>query len=178
MEIWKITHTKEPSFIKSVVPKDFTSITTKDYTELRNFNGELCRLGPNSTFSLEDTVLGKRPVIGGESYLKVNPSVGGPKYRTSCWGMPIHDSMMESFYKQLDEKTDHIYALKGTHIIFEYDDKNKPFVITSIEEGQKAVLNIAKTENIRDRYTAKIENIADEEYDYILHNFIDNRKWY
>ncbi|MEK3698229.1 hypothetical protein NYE33_14805 [Paenibacillus sp. FSL R10-2199] len=177
MENWKVTHTSDTTLLRKVVPKDLTSISTQSRTELRNFNGELCRLGHGSSFALEDTVLGKRPIVGGEVLLKMNPSVGPGKYRTSCWTISIHDSMMEAFYKQIDEKTDHIYALKGTQVIFEYDENNKPFVITTIEEGQKAVMSISKTDNIRDRYSAKVEKITDQEYDHVLQNYMDNRKW-
>lgn len=177
MEKWSITYTKDLSLKGKFLTESFSNISTNSYTEFRNTNGEICRLGKNSTFSLEDTVLGKRPVVGGEVYLKVNPAVLGPKYRTSCWGIVINHSFMESFYKQINEQTNHIYALKGTQVIYEYDENNKAFIIASIEEGQKAILNISKTEDIRLRYKAKIDEITDTEYEYILNNYIDNRKW-
>lgn len=176
MENWFVTYTKDNNLKNLLSTGNSFAIDTKDYTEIRNFNGELCRMGVNSTFSLEDTVLGKRPVFGGEVYLKVN-SLLGPKYRTSCWGFTLNDSFMESFYKQVDEQTDHIYALKGTQVIYEYDENNKPFVISTIEEGQKAVLNISKTDNVRSRYKASVEDITDTEYDYVLNHYLDSRKW-
>ncbi len=151
--------------------------------EIREFNGTIYRLGDSCTLEIKDSPAGERPIFGGGEIIVMGKGRNEcGKSRTSCWITPAyHSSEKADFFIKPKEGAGNIdifYALKGDILIYEFDNKNHTFPITVITEGKKAEITFdANQPNIRNRYSAISLDIADSEYDYILSNYIDPRKW-
>ena len=77
-----------------------------------------------------------------------------------------------------DEITEKYYALRGSFSVIEFDENQKPFHICHVEEGCVAEVKNNPSLPMRQRYTV-LSNAAfgDGEYQNILDNYIDIRRW-
>ncbi|MGV3489439.1 MAG: hypothetical protein ACO1OC_12775 [Tuberibacillus sp.] len=151
-------------------------VTLNSYVEIRDNNGMLFRLGPNSEFALEPTFSGIIPVYWGEVY--VTPQNGlniyaQQKYRTSCYFSP-----QALYMENLDKNLDGFYALSEDVIIYEYDEQGKRFPIVVVPEGSRAVLEYREDKPMRERYVvSEVSEITDEQYDRITSKFLNPKAW-
>lgn len=182
---WRVTYSKEP--VKSLIAINKESgvidlekeLKAKGKIELRDTDGTVVRMNPGTEFIIKDGPLGKRPVVYGQAYFANKR--GCFKYRTSCWICHSSDTTeIPCLYVSPgnEPNTDELFAIFGSSVIFEFDEKGRSFTICTIDEGEKAIITFSpKARGIRNRYHAKVVKYTEEEYEYILMNFIDNRKW-
>jgi hypothetical protein len=145
--------------------------------EVRGSNGAIIRLASGGEFALIDSPLGQQPQFYGEVFVsRENPA----KYRTSCWiGCSPSSASIDYFVRNLAGQTaDHYFALVGDLIVFEFDQNGKPYDIVSVPEGASAVVSYRQNQDGSLSYTSSaISPIADTDYDYILENYVDPRRW-
>lgn len=150
-----------------------------DRVELRETDGTIVRLAKGAHFELKDGPLGIRPEYGGSVYIARKGGCG--KYVTSCWvaaANPLSERP-DLFIRPSDKPdTDEFFALSGDIVIYEFDAQSRTFTICTINEGEKAlVTHDPKAKSIQDRYKSSVVQFTDAEYEYILKEFIDRRKW-
>lgn len=143
--------------------------------EVRSDEGAIIRIQNGGEFGIINSPLGEVPMYFGEVYASKK---NGGKYRTSCYLAPSPSSATIDFYVRPHKNGDEYFALVGNLIIFEYDKNGKPYDIASVKEGQSRVVNYSKLVDGYRKYESKeASDITDKDYEYILNNFIDNRKW-
>lgn len=156
------------------------AVKSADRIELRESDGTIVRLGKGTSFVLEETPLGVRPIYGDGPVLIIKKG-GCGKIRTSCWMAEANATSVrpDVFITPGDSPgEDHFYALSGDIVIYEFDEQQKSFVICTVDEGCKAIMNYNDSApSIRNRYKAKIVPFTDAEYKHILDNYIDRRNW-
>lgn len=148
-------------------------------TELRESTGQILRLGQGAEFSLLEDSNGITAETYGEVFLKNSMTLMSHKYRSSCYTCgKIGNTIIDLFMKNLDDTTDEFMLISGCLSIFEYDENNRPFVICSLSQGEKATMKFdPDAPTMKDRYSAAISAISDKEYDYIVDSYLDPRKW-
>jgi hypothetical protein len=153
------------------------NISSSPKMEVRGSNGAIIRVGSGGEFTLVDSPLGEQPQFYGEVFVsRENPA----KYRTSCYiGHSPSSSTIDYFVKPIpNQDADKYFAIVGDLIIFEFDSNGKPYDIVSVTEGSSAVVAYTKNADGSHKYMAQAPKpIADTDYDYILQNYIDPRKW-
>ena len=143
--------------------------------EVRGDNGAIIRIKEGGEFEIIDSPLGEVPMTFGEVYVsRENPH----KYRTSCYvGRSPSSASIDYFVRPL-ENGDEYFALVGDLVIFEYDENGRPYDIASVKEGQSRIVNYSEQIEGYRKYDSKDSiDINDKDYEYILNNYIDNRKW-
>jgi hypothetical protein len=182
---WRVTFSKLPRDMLLSVNKNNGTVIggvlfkVTERVELRDDTGTIIRLDNGAEFEIKNSPLGYRPEYFGAVYISRQRT--GGKYRTSCWLAPANPFSMQPdiFIKPSNlANVDEFYAISGDIVIYEFDEKLRTFTICTIHEGEKAlILFNSKAENIKNRYKANITQYSDSEYEYILKNFIDRRKW-
>lgn len=142
---------------------------------IRNFKGEEIRLIENSSFSLENTIEGQKPVIYGNIYFKpsYNDFFNGPKYRTSCWA-----SKSRYIIENNSNNVDTYYNLDSILNIYEYDENCNRFLIASSGEFNKIELKIFDKQKMRNRYKIQSINLLNEqEIKRLFDVYLNPCKW-
>ncbi|MCO6544127.1 MAG: hypothetical protein J6584_09200 [Lactobacillus sp.] len=128
--------------------------TNKGYMEVRSINGTVFRLGPNSTFSVQQTIVGEVPVYYGAVYIstsRFSRIYDGGKYRTSCYNVIGYDSLIEN----IDNSSDRYYAFENPVDIIEFDETGRKFQIAHLEPLTSLDLVFDDDKKMRDRYQIK-----------------------
>lgn len=145
--------------------------------EICSQNNETYRLNENSEFCIENTIEGLKPVYYGNVYYKCNKlniTNGSGKYRTSCW----FDVTTSLLIERINHYSDIYYTLDEPLEIYEYDESGIKFSIVKIEPFQKCTLKFDFKKNMRNRYKViEIENINQEEIEYIYNNYVSPINW-
>lgn len=183
---WRVTYTATE---KSQVSRAYNltadgvfakppAIASTPKLELRHASGSLIRLGQGSEFSLIDSPFGLRPQIYGEGYVAADRE--GGKYRTSCWTMPLPTSQTCDYFirPKSEETSDQYFALRGDLTIIEFDSSSNPYVIACCKEGKMTEVQYKESETGPGRYSSSdMADIKDEDFEYILNEYVDSRKW-
>lgn len=182
MSAWSVTYSENRSlmgqFSDGVVTPTATPYKFSGKTELREQTGQRLRLGSGAEFRVGMSPLGLSAMTSGEVMLMGSAYPMHHKYVTSCWTCgKIANSVVDIFMRHVDEMTDEYLVTSGCLSIFEFDESNRPFVICSVSEGQKALMKHDLSKPMRQRYGAELADISDGEYDYIVSEYLDPRKW-
>lgn len=147
--------------------------------ELRESTGQVLRLAKGAEFQLIDGPNGVVAETFGEVFLRNSVQLMHHKYRTSCYTCgKIGGTIIDLLMKNVGDNIDEFQLISGALSIYEFDENNKPFVICSLSEGEKAVMAFdPDAPTMRQRYSAKIEEMTDKEYDHIVQNYLDPRQW-
>lgn len=172
-----ILENKKDELVAGYHLKNGDVIKTNDArVEIRGRHGELIRLGKNAEIAFEETERGIEPVFYGEVFCgqtTFDPAHMGGKYRTSCWTGAVNYYVVPA-----EENTDVFYCLSEDGVIWEYDEMGRKFTIAHMDEGQKCVLEYFPNQPMRNRYHVKsIQQISNDEYDYIVNNFVNPKCW-
>lgn len=183
---WRVTYTKNDGDRKKLTSKDTGAlrpgvlVSARSPIELRDNTGQIVRLGPGSTFMLQESPLGLMPVYG-DGPVFIARKGGCGKYRTSCWmdrANPVSDRPDIFIKPGKTPGTDEFYAVSGDIVIYEFDESGRTFVICCVSEGHKAIISYNSSKSsITQRYESSIEDISDSEWDMIVTSFLDPRKW-
>jgi|LakMenE01Jun11ns_1017448.scaffolds.fasta_scaffold9955019_3 hypothetical protein len=146
--------------------------------ELRDEEGQIVRLAMGSEFAILESPMGQKPEYFGEVAILAKGNCG--KYRTSCWnGFFGPTQRPDIFWRPSSTpNTDEVFAVKGDLIIYEFDENRRPFSICVVCEGQKGIITYDSGSALRrDKYTSQVLEATEDEYRYILDNYLDSRKW-
>ena len=149
-------------------------------TELQSSEGDILRLQKGTEFRLVEAEEGVQPVIsGGEVFGVLTKS--WIKYTRSCWNCSLHSSPPLQLLIRPHPTKDYIdeYLLAvGDMIIHEFDKNGRHFTICGLSGGNKAYVSYNPNIPVGpDRYSSEIESMTNEDWDYVLHNYLDHRKW-
>jgi hypothetical protein len=162
----------------SLMVQENVVLTAPFRLEIRNSTCGLYRLSSGATFKIEKNIEGSDPTLSGEVFMITNPS--WPKYVTTCYTCRMHGSPPLHLLirpSQLSNSDEYILLL-GNMVIHDFDERGRHFLITDLNEGEKATVTYdpAIAAGPR-RYSSKKEPISNAEYDDILARFIDPRQW-
>jgi hypothetical protein len=182
-QTWSITFTEGTS-LRGLGQSDLIKTAAQVYkassrTELRESTGQIVRLGKGAEFQVIEDSNGYTAESYGEVFLRNSYQLMHHKYRTSCYTCgKIGNTVVDLFMRNITPTRDEFMLIGGCLSIYEYDESNRPFVICSLAQGEKATMNFnPSAPTMRERYSATITNISNEEYDYIVANYLDPRKW-
>lgn len=149
-------------------------------TELQSSEGDIFRLQAGTKFCQMEAEEGLQPAIsGGEMFAMLIQA--WPKYRRSCWNCRLHSSPPLQLLIRPHPTKDYIdeYLLAvGDMIIHEFDENGRHFTICGLSGGNKAYVSYKPNIPVGpDRYSSEIKSMTDEDWDYVLHNYLDHRKW-
>lgn len=182
---WRITYTDaaavagDPSLKIGNLITEGLKIQSAGKVELRDNSGQTVRLGKDGEFSIEESLLGKRPEYYGESVI-INKGFSCGKYRTSCWMVPL---MPEETADMLirpvpGESADEYQLFRGSIAITEFDESGRSYGIAFVSEGEKLVLGYDDEKRGRDRYyIISTGTLSKDDYSYFVNNYRDDHKW-
>jgi hypothetical protein len=183
---WRITYVEDPAVLASIKTNHEDGgvlvynkkLIATSRIEIRDNDGQVFRLGVGADFELIDSPYGVRPHFRGPVFL--GPKGSCAKARVSCWLVPVPQFERPDIFVETspDESVEKYYALRGSFSIIEFDDSNKPFHICHVEEGSVAEVKNNPALLMRQRYSV-LSNSAfnDSEYQKILDNYLDIRRW-
>ena len=186
MASYRVTF-KEPSIATSVnrflgesrtLPQN-RLLAAQGRIEIRSSAGDVFRLQKGAEFELKEMEEGLDPEVSGEVFGIIMGSWW--KNRTSCPTCRMHSSPpLQLLIRPSPERenTDEYFLAMGEMVIHEFDENGRYYVICNVRQGEKAYVRYDPTIAVGPaRYNAEIVRMDNAEWEYILENYLDNRRW-
>lgn len=152
--------------------------TNSNRMVIQSSRGTIYRVGPHSSFSVQQTIEGESAIFFGQVFvdsLRVKSGIiDGAKYRTSCYvPSPIID-----LTKNINFNTDCYYAFSDPVEIVEYDEQGEKFQIARVEPFSKLELSFDNSLKMRERYTVVATSKLDNsEIDSLYSEWVSPLNW-
>ncbi|GBG93900.1 hypothetical protein LFYK43_03590 [Ligilactobacillus salitolerans] len=144
---------------------------------IRSSRSTIYRVGPQSSFSVQQAIAGEVAIFYGKVYtdsLRSKEIVDGAKYRTSCY-LP---GPVTGLITNIDAETDRYYSFSDPLEIMEYDEQGERFQIARVEPFSKLELSFDDSLKMRERYkivaTLKLD---DAEIASLYSDWVSPIKW-
>ena len=156
-----------------------TQLTAPGRTEIRSSEGDVFRLQKGARWILKEMEEGVQPELDGEVFGIIVQA--WPKAQGSCWSCKTHASaplqLLLRKSSQMEDTDEYLLAM-GEMVIHEYDENGQYFVLCNLRQGDKAFVSYdTKIPMGPARYRTEISRMSQEDWEYVMKNYLDHRAW-